>query len=340
MRGLEETGRHGSERWWSRREMRRGDPHTQRRRDLYEARPTAGCLRARATKSPIVGVRRHGMAAPPCAPGAFGQRCEHNISLLFHEHEVYAGFEPLNSRVQGWGPSSAFYEAVVRRVKPRLVVEVGVWKGQSCLHLASAMKAQLGGGAVIAVDTWLGALEFWTQSWSDGRRDATRDLHFKHGWPTVYYHFLSNVVRANLSDFIIPFPAPSTLAHSFLVEKRITYDLVHVDAAHEYSTAAQDFALWWQLLRPGGCMLGDDFTGFWRGVVRAACEFAAKEDVDLYASLGDPATNRSVAHRHTKWWIFKPIGRPPGYRPTPRNRTWLRRCELREPDHRMPMFDS
>lgn len=271
------------------------------------------------------------MPPPRCAPGAFGAHCEHNISLFFHEHAVYEGFQPLRSRVHGWGPRSSFYDAVVRQVRPRLVVEVGVWKGQSCLHLARAMKAQLGGGALIAVDTWLGALEFWTRRPSGGRRDATRDLHFKFGWPTVFWHFLSNVVRANLSDFVIPFPAPSTLAHSFLVAKRITYDVVHVDAAHEYGTAAQDIALWWTLLRPGGLMLGDDYTGFWPGVVRAACEFAAAQDVDLYASVGNPAT---------KWWIFKPSGRPRRHRPTPRNATWLRRCQQRAPDFARPNFES
>lgn len=177
--------------------------------------------------------------ATMCAPGSFGSRCQHNSSLIFHEHRPYDGFQSFKSRLHGWGPGKEFYEAVIRVVRPRLVVEVGVWKGQSCIYLARAMRKHLGGGAIIAVDTWLGALEFWTRRPSGGRRDATRDLHWKNGWPTVFWHFLSNVVRANLSTYVIPFPVPSTLAYDFLSSKRVVYDLVHVDAAHEFATATQ-----------------------------------------------------------------------------------------------------
>ena len=93
----------------------------------------------------------------------------------------------------------------------------------------------------------------------------------------------------------------------------------------------QDITLWWERLAPGGLLLGDDYTGFWPGVVRAVCEFAADRDLQLYASVGSPAP---------KWWIFKPQDRPRGFKPTPRNATWRRQCRRLQPDQIRPHFVS
>ena len=57
-----------------------------------------------------------------------------------------------------------------------------------------------GGGALVAVDTWLGALEFWTRTESAGAVDPTRNLLPHHGYPQVYYQFLANVAQRGLSE--------------------------------------------------------------------------------------------------------------------------------------------
>ena len=103
----------------------------------------------------------------------------------------------------------------------------------------------------------------------------------------------------------------------------------------------EDLHVWWQLLAPGGLLLGDDFVRGWAGVVRAACEFAVEQGVELHS--GDEFEDGNRVHRRswqTKWWIFKPSGRPRRHRPTPRNATWLRRCQQRVPDFARPNFES
>eukprot|EP00966_Prymnesium_polylepis_P055882 1292773-Prymnesium_polylepis.1 len=91
--------------------------------------------------------------------------------------------------------------------QPDLIIEVGVWKGRSAVYLSQAQRAVVGGGVLIAVDTWLGAMEFWNRRVTGGRYDPERDLEWVHGYPHVYYTFLSNVVQNGLAERIIPFPS-------------------------------------------------------------------------------------------------------------------------------------
>lgn len=139
-----------------------------------------------------------------------------------------------------------------------IFLQVGVWKGRSTVMFAQWLKEQKG-GVIIAVDTFLGALEFWNRRFTRGQFDRERNLFFRHGYPMVYYVFLSNVIHMNVSDYVIPFPVPSRLAASFLEEKNFEADLVHIDAAHEYEDCLEDIKLWWKLVRPGGgVLMGDD----------------------------------------------------------------------------------
>ncbi|KAK3261712.1 hypothetical protein CYMTET_29389, partial [Cymbomonas tetramitiformis] len=62
----------------------------------------------------------------------------------------------------------------------------------------------------------------------------------------------------------------------------VTADLVHIDAAHEYDDVMQDIRLWWPLIEPGGLLMGDDYTIWWPGVVRAVNEFAAENNLQVY----------------------------------------------------------
>lgn len=148
------------------------------------------------------------------------------------------------------------------------------------------------------------------------------------GYPHVYMHFLANVVRAGLQRYGIPFPAPSRLAHDFLARlKGASPDLVHIDDAHEYADAAEDIKMWWSLLRPGGVMLGDDFQHAWAGVVRAACEHAARCGLVLRRprQRGCPAgTAQGRCYVQKKWWLQKPASDAPSL--PARGDDWVSAC--------------
>ena len=267
------------------------------------------------------------VGAADCEPGRFGLACNHSVRSVFHEHEPYGNTSdlPLDSaKLTGWSPPCSFYEHIVRKHRTQFLVEVGVWKGMSAKCLASELKRQEH-GVLIAVDTWLGALEFWTRGASRGKIDPTRNLYFHHGYPGVYYHFLANVVLAGLQQYVIPFPVPSRLAYDFLNQLGGAQpDLVHIDAAHEYTDAVEDIRLWWSLLRPGGVLLGDDFApGGWDGVVRASCEHVARLGLEIYRPM-------QAGYVRKKWWVIKPNITTP--RATaPHGLAWLDACTAKTP---------
>lgn len=190
---------------------------------------------------------------------------------LFGE-DIYAGFAPtLRKDLQGW---NSHHPALTREItarRPRIVIDVGVWKGASTIHMAKHMQALGLDGAVIAVDTFLGSPEHWNRDRPDR---IFEDLGLKHGWPSLYWQFLSNVVAEGVSDLVLPVPQTSENAAVILQRLGLRAGMVHIDAAHEYEPVLRDARMYWDLLEPGGLLIGDDHP--WPGVARAARDFAAE----------------------------------------------------------------
>jgi Methyltransferase domain len=216
-----------------------------------------------------------------CPPGKGGNECQFSLESLYFDHAatIYrprARLRPM--QVEGWGVSPGVYRRMADNVTAQFMAEIGVWKGASTIEMAKYLKEK-GRGVIVAVDTWLGALEFWDKRF--GVDDPTRNLQWQSGFPTVYYTFLANVIHSNLTDYVIPFPAPSKLASDYFLEKNLFFDLLHVDAGHDFEDCLEDIKLWWRNLRPGGVMIGDDYIPFWHGVVKAVKVFAAQNDLEL-----------------------------------------------------------
>ncbi|MEE4317585.1 MAG: class I SAM-dependent methyltransferase [Erythrobacter sp.] len=210
------------------------------------------------------------------------------IQELFGQ-SPYTGFKPVIEQpdLQGWNGLHPALERHVARDKPAIIVDVGVWHGQSTVTLARAQNKERTDGIVIAVDTFLGSPEHWTRS----RPDVHKSLAFKHGRPSFYETFLSNVVLSGLDDRVVPIAQTSENAALILKRLGIAPDLVHVDAAHEYKPVLQDIETWWGLLRPGGLLVGDDFP--WPSVARAVVHFS--DQIGLPFDVDGP-----------KWWMRKP----------------------------------
>lgn len=147
------------------------------------------------------------------------------------------------------------------------MIDVGVWKGQSTITMANAMKRNGIEGCVIAVDTFLGSAEHWAGKIANFRRI--------NGMPDLYTTFLSNVCERELTDYVVPLPQTSATAAAILSSQNIVASLIHLDAAHNYEDVLRDAVAYWELLTPGGYLIGDDYHESWPGVVRAAGEFSA-----------------------------------------------------------------
>ncbi|WP_342108661.1 class I SAM-dependent methyltransferase [Methylobacterium sp. SI9] len=200
------------------------------------------------------------------------------IAALWHGRDPFAD-PPADLRpadLQGWRSIHPYLEEAVIAVRPRVVIEIGTWKGASALFLARTMAEHDVAGSVIAVDTWLGAVDHWADA------ALFAELATEHGYPSLYRTFLANVVREGMTDRIVPLPLDSVNAAELLRLRGIAADVIHLDAGHEEASVAADLRAWWPILRPGGLLIADDYDstgGRFPGVTRAVDAFCAEAGV-------------------------------------------------------------
>jgi hypothetical protein len=115
----------------------------------------------------------------------------------------------------------------------------------------------------------------------------------KNGRPLLYEQFLTNVVRTGMQDFIVPLPQSNEHAAIILSRLDIRAGLIHIDAAHEYEPVMRDVRAYWELLEPGGFLVGDDYVAVWPDVIRVAHEFAQ-------------SVNQPLTAAEPKWILQKP----------------------------------
>lgn len=197
-----------------------------------------------------------------------------DVMRLLHENNPYDGFDfqSLPFEAHGWGGQSPAFRELITRIKPRLIIEVGTWKGASALEMAAVVRDLGLSTQIVCVDTWLGALEFWTDQ-TDPERYLS--LHLRHGYPSVYYQFLANVCHKGFQAGIVPFPQTASTAALWFRYYGITADLIYVDASHEEEDVYQDLCNYWEVVSHSGFLFGDDYD--WDGVRLAVDRFAKEE---------------------------------------------------------------
>ncbi len=211
------------------------------------------------------------------------------LMIRLHGTDIYAGFVPTFAQdLQGWGSHHPVFEDMIRRLRPAVAIEVGVWKGAASIHMAQLLEKHDVAGTIISIDTFLGSVEH-----GDAGSELFGLIPRRHGMPLLYDQFLANVVLAGLRHRIVPLPQTATTGALLLRQKGVQAGFVHIDASHDYDDVLQDARNYWEILAPGGCMVGDDYDPYWPGVVRAADDFARQKGVGLENQSG-------------KWVVRKP----------------------------------
>lgn len=184
---------------------------------------------------------------------------------------LYENFDPMPLDLQGWNGHSEVFKNLINQTSPSIIIEVGTWKGQSAINMATYVKQLNLQTTLYCVDTWLGALEFWTNL----SHTPERDLFLKNGYPQVYYQFLSNVIHSNVQDIIVPFPTTSLIAARYFNYHNIKAQLIYIDASHDKEDVLLDLKNYYNILEPNGIIFGDDIH--WTGVNEAVHEFTAEK---------------------------------------------------------------
>lgn len=171
--------------------------------------------------------------------------------------------------LQGYNPVTEFLLDKMRDVKT--ILEVGTWKGYSASKwLEAAPNSKL-----YCIDTWLGALEFYTEPMD------IRNLDLIDGYPSVYYTFACNMVHLGFADRVYPITQPSTFAWEYLQKLGMHFDFCYIDASHRYKDVLEDLTNYYPL---ANLVAGDDYD--WdddvRGnVQKAVNQFAAENNLTV-----------------------------------------------------------
>lgn len=144
--------------------------------------------------------------------------------------------------ITGWIEPGELQWLAERAMSAPLICEVGSWQGRSTMALAEHCH-----GTVYAVDTWKGSPEHQDQF-----------VNNPPDW--CYDEFCKNLAEYIKSNRVIPIRADSRYAAKVIMWS-LYFDMVFLDAAHEYEEISADFDAWLPRVRSGGIICGHD-AGF------------------------------------------------------------------------------
>ena len=118
--------------------------------------------------------------------------------------------------------------------------------------------------------------------------------------PQLGQAFLQTVVDAQLTDTVFPLSMPSLTAARLLVELKWKIDVIFIDASHEMGETLLEMHMYYNLLNPGGVLVGDDYEGF-PAVRHDVDKFVQCHNVTLRILSEDPPRTRK-----NTWMLVKP----------------------------------
>jgi len=164
-----------------------------------------------------------------------------------------------------------------KSIDARTYVEVGCKEGRT----TGFVLAECPNLRAIAIDPWCAQA---------AGEDASRETYEKWDFAEIERQFWENVGTNN--DRCEHQRQPSHKVAQFCEGAGHEFDVVFIDALHDYDSVRCDILEWWPLVRPGGYVCGHDYNHKWPGVMRAVAEHFNLMDVCLGPD--------------SMWWVRKP----------------------------------
>ncbi len=168
--------------------------------------------------------------------------------------------QPEFNEIPGWFAYKELYNNIVDGAQGgETFVEVGAWFGKSTNYLASKIKESGKDINFTSIDTWKG---------TDDEALHQNIVSTFNG--DIFYEFVDNTVLSENYGRINTIKDSSKNASNNFPNNSI--DFIMIDAGHSYDALMEDFNVWYNKVKPGGIISGDDY-GVFDGVTRAANEF-------------------------------------------------------------------
>ena len=167
---------------------------------------------------------------------------------------------PEFNEIPGWFIYKSLYDTMVATAPfNSTFVEVGAWFGKSTNYLAGKIKESKKNIHFTTIDTFKGT--------------QTEDLHLNivdtfNG--DIFYEFIDNTIISNNYGTFDIIKDESKHASAQFANQSIDY--IMIDGGHSYDEVMDDIKVWYNKVKPGGIISGDDYNIF-QGVNDAVHEY-------------------------------------------------------------------
>ena len=161
---------------------------------------------------------------------------------------------------QGFMAESELTYLAELAAKSKYIAEIGTWQGRSAIAIAENKQKE---GVLYCVDTWA----------DNAYGSAPAEMTSSPNW-------LWNAFQKNIGDLlhnpIFPYRLNSVDGAAHFREEGCSFDMIFIDAGHNYEDVIADIRAWKPLLASGGVLCGHDYAEYHPGVIRAVDELVPK----------------------------------------------------------------
>jgi|SRR5262245_7467695 len=182
------------------------------------------------------------------------------------------------ARLEGWATLDKMrvLASIIFKLRPRCVVESGVFGGRSLIPLALACRA-IGHGHVTGFDPWSAACALQGEHRPEDADWWSRSVDYE----AIYKGFVRAVLDFDLTAWCSWHRLPSRTGAAWHPPRSV--DVFHQDSNHSELVSCQEVRLWCAKVRPGGIWVFDDSD--WP-TQRKALAALAERDYDLLHDAG------------------------------------------------------
>ena len=160
-------------------------------------------------------------------------------------------------------------QQMISHINPKFILEMGSWTGAGSTTLIATQ----------APDAQIICIDHWSKDMNDYVQDEFGIEQVKELWPQI--SVLWETFLVNMWDHqhhLTPLRARTEEGLAILGNLNIPFDMVYIDAHHDYHSVKLDIAMthknW-----PNATIIGDDYT--WKTVSKAVHDYADENNLEV-----------------------------------------------------------